>query len=87
MKYLILALALALAGCAQLPANPTEMSPEQLREWIRDKNAAVSCGRVNTPWGPQTFVYWNVDNSKNLEGTLIVKPDCETSYTNSKGSP
>ncbi len=73
MKYLPL---LLLTGCAQLPADPSKMSAEQIKEWVRDKNASISCGKVNTPYGPTLLTYVI------FEGQVVVSPDCQVTITN-----
>lgn len=50
MKTMIAAFVLTLvSACTNLPADPAKMSPDQLREWAKDKNANISCGIANTP--------------------------------------
>lgn len=80
MKFLIALL--ALAGCAQLPADPSKMSPEQIKEWVRDKNASISCGKVNTPYGPTVLTYVTLDKSVIFEGVVTVDAECKVSITN-----
>jgi hypothetical protein len=71
-----------LAGCAQLPADPSKMSAEQIREWVKDKNASVSCGKVNTPYGPTFLTYVVLDKAVVFDGSLTVDGDCKVSITN-----
>ncbi len=79
MRYLPL---LLLAGCAQLPADPSKMSPEQIKEFVKDKNASVSCGKVNTPYGPTVLIYVTLDKAVIFEGQVSVNPDCQVTITN-----
>jgi ribosomal protein L24 len=75
MRALIL-LAL-LAGCAA-------MSPEQLAQQAKDKNAVVACGQGTGPWGKVVTVY--VDTNKiNDNNTVTVDGECHVSVTGTKG--
>jgi len=61
VRSALLALAL-LAGCAaQVPGDPSRMSPEQLGALARDKNAVISCIVVSTLAADTTAVYAQVD--------------------------
>lgn len=83
MKQLTLgALLLTVAACAQLPADPSKMSPEQIHEWIKDKNASVSCGKVNTPYGPTVLTYVTLDKAVILTGTVQVDSECKVTISN-----
>lgn len=83
MKMLILAATLICSGCAaQLPADPIRMSPEQLKEWVKDKNASVSCGKVNTPYGPTVVTSVNIDKAVIPNGTVTVDGECKVTITN-----
>lgn len=73
---------LTLAGCASLPANPTEMSPEQLKEWVKDKNANISCGVINSPYGRGVAVYVVLDKGILIDGTVVVDDQCKVTITN-----
>ncbi len=79
MRYLLL---LALTGCAQLPGDPTHMSPEQLREYAKDKNASVQCVIVNSPWGRGVITSVNLDKTVLFEGAVTVTNECVVSITN-----
>lgn len=85
MKYLILAL---LAGCAQLPGNPENMSPEQLREYAKDKSASVQCVIVFSPWGKGVVTSVNLDKSVVATGSVSVNNECLITIVNeSKARP
>ena len=70
------------AGCATLPANPTAMTPEQLREWVKDKNANISCGVINSPYGRGVAVYVVLDRGIVVNGTVVVDDQCKVTITN-----
>ena len=79
MKAVLLAAAaIALAGCAA-------MSPEQLAQQAKDKNAVVACGQGTGPWGKVVTVY--VDTNKiNDNNTVSVNGECNVSVTGTKGA-
>lgn len=79
----IIALALiALPACVQMPANPEKMSPEQLREWAKDKNANIACGVVNSPYGRGIGTYVVLDKGTVVNGTVTVDQECKITITN-----
>lgn len=72
------------AGCfGNIPGNPTSMSPEQLKEWIKDKNANVGCAVVNSPYGKGNGVFVVLDKGIVLDGSLTVTDACQVTITNS----
>ena len=75
-----LPLVLALGACTTLPADPTHMTPEQLKEWARDKSASVSCVVARNATGTVAMSTTNLDKASIPGGSLTVKPgnDCET---------
>lgn len=82
MKRLLTALifaAMVLPGCGgTLPADPSRMTPEQLKAAARDKNAAVACSSGKTAAGNVTMVYVNLDQAVRLGSTATVEADCKT---------
>lgn len=71
-----LPLALLLMGCAA-------MSPEQLAQQAKDKNAVVACGQGTGPWGKVVTVY--VDTNKiNDNNTVTVEGECKVTVTGTK---
>jgi starvation-inducible outer membrane lipoprotein len=78
MKALFI-VALALAGCTTIPADPSNMSPEQLKEWAKDKSASVSCVVARNATGTVVMAMANLDKTSIKGGQLVVKPsaDCE----------
>jgi hypothetical protein len=67
-------------GCATLPGNPTEMSAEQLKELVKDKNANVGCATVQTPY-KGNVVYLVLDKAVIVNGSIIVDSDCKITIT------
>lgn len=82
MKYSLLAL-LFLAGCTTLPADPSQMTPEQLKEWVKDKSASVSCVVGRNMSGTVVMAMANLDKTTFKGGTLTVEPsaDCKMTIT------
>lgn len=87
-RAVLLAAALTLEGCGglSLPANPTKMTADQLREWVKDKSAAVQCATVSTPY-KGTAVSVNLDRQIIINGTLTLKDGCEIIITNTTTPP
>ena len=81
MRYLLLLI--VLAGCTTLPADPAAMSPEQLREWVKDKSASVSCVQARNATGTVAMVAVNMDKSTFVSGSVTVEPaaDCKATIT------
>jgi starvation-inducible outer membrane lipoprotein len=79
----LLALVLLLAGCTTLPADPSNMTPEQLKAIAIDKNVTGSCVIARNMTGTVAMVFVNLDKTSIKSGSLIVKPgsDCETTIT------
>ncbi|HAM55180.1 MAG TPA: hypothetical protein DCQ64_07145 [Candidatus Rokubacteria bacterium] len=70
----LLLLVLALSGCT---AGLAGMSPEQLREAVKVKDANAGCIVLNTPYGRAVSVWMNSD--KAVAGKITVKGDtCDT---------
>ena len=82
MKLVMIA-ALLLAGCASLPANPSSMTPEQLKEWVKDKNANLGCGVVNSPYGRGVMVYVVLDKGLIVNGQVVIDDQCKVTISNS----
>lgn len=83
-KYLLLTLLALplLGGCMSLPADPSKMSAEQLKEWVKDKNATVGCVIANTPYGRGVGVFVNMDKGIVPNGALSVDSECKISIQN-----
>lgn len=77
IRLALLVGALGALGCASLPANPEHMSPEQIREWVKDRNASVLCAVVNTPYGRGYVLALGLDRGIVLNGTLVVDDACK----------
>lgn len=69
-------------GCVAIPGNPEKMSPEQLREWARDRNANIACGVVNSPYGRGIATYVVLDKGVVFNGSVSVDPECKITVTN-----
>jgi starvation-inducible outer membrane lipoprotein len=82
MKSLIALAALSLTACVSLPADPTKMTPEQLREFAKDKNANVTCGVANSPYGRGVMVSVTLDKAVVIDGTVQVDNECKVTITN-----
>lgn len=83
MKHVLIffLLAFVLAGCAAMTGT---MSPEQMAQNSKDKNAVVGCGSGSGPWGKVTTVY--VDTNKiNDNNTVTVSGDCTVTVTGTRG--
>lgn len=76
-NFLVAFAAAALAGCAnQVPADPTHMTPEQIKELAKDKSASAACTVVNSPWGVGRTIFVQFDKSTSPNGTVTVGADC-----------
>jgi ABC-type Fe3+-hydroxamate transport system substrate-binding protein len=84
MNRAMLLITALLVGCAgtTVPADPTKMSAEQLREWVKDRNANISCAIINSVYGRSTLVYANLDRSVVVNGTVSVDSECKVTITN-----
>lgn len=80
--YVVLTLALSVAGCATIPGDPAKMTAEQIREAVKDKNASFACGRTETPY-KISMVYGVLDRMVVRNGTFTIGPDCSITITNS----
>jgi len=83
MKVLVVcALALAVAGCANnptLPVNYEQMTADQLKQIVADKNASAACAVVNGPWGKGVVTYVLLDKATFVSGSVTVNNDCSVS--------
>jgi cell division septation protein DedD len=70
-----------LVACTNMPADPTKMSAEQLKEWVKDKNAYVTCASAKNMSGNVTLMSANLDKGTVVGGTVTVSPDCTTTIT------
>lgn len=82
MKLCAMWALLLLAGCVSLPADPTKMSAEQLREWAKDKNANISCGSTISTLGKFGVVSVVIDKGLVPNGEIIVDADCRVTIKN-----
>lgn len=71
-----LAGAFLLAGCMSMPADPSRMTPEQLRESAKDRGASVSCYSVgNAIWRVLAVL---VQADRGTGATARAAEDCAT---------
>ena len=83
MKHAALfSFAIALTGCAALPADPSKMTADQLHEWVRDKNANISCGVFNSPYGRGVMTYVVLDKGIVVDGSVSVDNECKVMISN-----
>lgn len=76
-------LALLLSGCASLGSS---MSPEQMAQAVKDKNAVVGCAYGIGIYGQGGTVY--VDTNKiNDNNTVTIEERCKVTVTGTKGAP
>lgn len=68
---------LGIAGCA------TTMSPEQMAQNAKDKNAVIACVTGTGPWGKATTVYVDTNKLADNQG-VSVEGDCKITATSSK---
>lgn len=81
MKAALL-LAFVLSGCATLAGDPAKMTAEQLKEWVKDKNANLSCGVFNSPYGRGVMTYVVLDKAVVVNGSVTVDNECKVTVTN-----
>jgi hypothetical protein len=74
----VLIIAALLAGCNAMPADPAKMTPEQLREWVKDKSASVTCVSAKNAVGNVTTVVANLDRGVVSAGVVTISTDCVT---------
>ena len=68
MRPLLVLLALPLAGCVSL-------TPDHIRELVKDRNATAVCVKANAIlYGTGTLVIAGID--KGVHGGVQVAPDC-----------
>lgn len=81
MKRLVLLMtAVLMAGCAgfsPLGNNAAGMSAEQLKEWVKDKDAG--CSKITGVYMGATFTAVSVHSDKGIPpgaGSVEISPDC-----------
>lgn len=67
-----------LAACQTLPMDMAKMSPEQIKEAVRDKSILAGCTSGKTAAGNLTTVHVSADQVKQLSGTVTIDTDCRT---------
>jgi hypothetical protein len=79
----LLVTALVCTGCAGALGNPVaSMSPEQLKEWVKQKDA--SCYKLTGIYLGTTFTATSVSVDKGIPpgaGSVKISPDCSVEIT------
>lgn len=70
MRALVVLAAFGLSGCTLAAA---QMTPEQLHEFAKVKDAHVGCIKIGTPYGNGTTTWANAD--KGVVGKVTAKCD------------
>lgn len=83
---LALVAALLLAGCTPNMFGASNLSKEQLEALVKDKNATIACGQVDTPYKIRT-VYANLDKGVIVNGKITVSDGCQVVIENDKPAP
>lgn len=75
---------LSVSGCMpSLPINWTVMTPEQIKEAVKDKSISATCGTMNTVYGRGFAVNVGIDKSVILDnGSVQVDDQCKVTVTN-----
>ena len=84
MKWTLL-IVVALSGCASLQ-NPN-MSAEQLKEIVADRNAFALCTTVQTMAGNGKIVTVTLDKTVIVNGSITVNADCVVTITTEQAVP
>jgi starvation-inducible outer membrane lipoprotein len=87
MRLSILFVALLLAACANLPADPSKMTAEQLTAWAKDKNANIACSTYKGLYGTGVVNYVVLDKGIVVNGTVVLDPECKVTITNTVTKP
>lgn len=87
LKTIALLAVMGLAACTSLPADPAKMSAEQLTAYAKDRNATVSCGVVNSPYGRGVMTYVVLDKAVVINGTVGVDSECKVTISNTATPP
>ncbi len=87
MKLVALALLALIAGCAQIPADPSKMTAEQLSAWAKDKNANIACSTYKGVYGTGVVNYVVLDKGIVVNGTVVLDSECKVTITNSATKP
>lgn len=90
LKWILVALALFLAGCQSLVPNggyDPALTAQQIKAITSDKNASVVCAQIPTPLGPAKTTIVNIDQRVIDNGGIAVNPDCQINFTTIKPPP
>jgi starvation-inducible outer membrane lipoprotein len=73
---------LLLSACLSIPANPEKMTPEQLREWAKDKNANIACSTASNIYGRGIVSYVVIDKGTLQTSAVSVDGECKITIQN-----
>lgn len=83
MKFTPFALLSLLSACALTPpADHSKMSPEQIKESVKDRGASANCVKANSPWGMGVTVQITVDKDSVKNGSVSVDQECKITFSN-----
>ena len=83
MKIAVVLATVLLTGCsAMMPVHFDKMTPDQIKEYAKIKDASVMCLIANTPYGQARALYVNVDKGIVPNGTVTVDDQCKATITN-----
>ena len=82
MKGYAVLVAVVLAGCATtLPMDPRQMTPEQIKEAVKDKSASIGCVTIQTPYKGNS-VLLNLDKGVLAVGKVSIDAECKVTIEN-----
>ena len=87
MLRLTAVLIVLLAGCTTLPVQIDKMTPEQIKEYAKIKDANIMCIIANTPYGQVRTLFVNVDRGVIPGGMVDVDDQCRAKITNPPHAP
>lgn len=86
MRAAFLGVALLTAGCVTPIVDYKAMSPEQIKELVRDKAMAGNCIVLNTPYGRGVTTNIAIDKSVVAQGgTFAVDEQCKMTFQQGVG--
>lgn len=86
MKIVAIAVLLCLSGCALFGQNPS-LSPEQLKAIASDNKGSVVCMSSPMMGGVAKAVVINLDETRNIDGSVSVEGNCDKLTVNTATLP